>query len=213
MAVLLHKWEFKNIEAEFWKWVKKFDHQDFQILELGIPETSWFWQLVQALLNKSILLPVYESNNHWMSGRWCRLWADTILHHLIWVYTICLGLSFWILTVLSTSLGKTFIVWRFIINENISFWLSISYQKPFVFSVSVFCSQIFTVKLNLRLKIGLTYAISRVRWFFDFLVLENIFYFSSLNFNYWCFTTTLWKFQKNWTSGTGWKSASKLPTL
>ena len=33
----------------FWKWVKKFDHQDFQILKLGSPETSWFWQLVQAL--------------------------------------------------------------------------------------------------------------------------------------------------------------------
>ena len=33
----------------FWKWVKKFDHQDFQILELGNPGTSWFWQLVQAL--------------------------------------------------------------------------------------------------------------------------------------------------------------------
>ena len=36
-----------------WKWVKKFDHQDFQILELGspgtLPGTSWFWQLVQAL--------------------------------------------------------------------------------------------------------------------------------------------------------------------
>ena len=29
--------------------MKKFDHQDFQILELGSPGTSWFWQLVQAL--------------------------------------------------------------------------------------------------------------------------------------------------------------------
>ena len=27
-------------------------------------------------------------------------------------------------------------------------------------------------------------------------VLENIFYFSLLNSNYWCFTTILWKFQK-----------------
>ena len=62
-------------------------------------------------------------------------------------------------TVLSTSLGKTFFAWRFILNENILFWLTISNQKPFVFSVSVFCSQIFTVKLNLQPKIGLTYAI------------------------------------------------------
>ena len=37
---------------------------------------------------------------------------------------------------------------------------TVSYQKPFVFSVSVFCSQIFTLKLNLWPKIGLTYAIS-----------------------------------------------------
>ena len=59
-------------------------------------------------------------------------------------------------TVLSTSLGKTFFAWRFILNENILFWLTISYQKPFVFYVSVFCSQIFTQKLKLRPKIGLT---------------------------------------------------------
>ena len=37
------------LRSNFWKWVKRFDHQDFQILELGSPETSWFWQLVQAL--------------------------------------------------------------------------------------------------------------------------------------------------------------------
>ena len=38
MAVLLHKWEFKNTEVEFLKVnEKKFDHQDFQILELGSP--------------------------------------------------------------------------------------------------------------------------------------------------------------------------------
>ena len=66
-------------------------------------------------------------------------------------------------TVLSTSLGKTFFAWRFILNENILFWLIISYQKPFVFPVSVFCSEIFALKLNLRSKVGLTYAISIVK--------------------------------------------------
>ena len=116
-------------------------------------------------------------------------------------------------TVLSTSLGKTVFAWRFILNENILFWLTISNQKPFVFFVSVFCSQIFTVKLNLRPKISLTYAISIVKWFFGVFVWENILYFSLLNLNYWCFTTIVWKFKKNWTSGTCWKSASKLPTL
>ena len=60
VTVLLHKWEFKRLyeslrilRLNFWKWVKKSDHQDFQILELGSPGTSWFWQLVQALLQMS----------------------------------------------------------------------------------------------------------------------------------------------------------------
>ena len=66
-------------------------------------------------------------------------------------------------TVLSTSLGKVFFAWRFIFNENILFWLTISYQKPFVLYVSVFYSQIFTQKLKLQLKVGLTYAISIVK--------------------------------------------------
>ena len=71
-----------------------------------------------------------------------------------------------IITVLSTSLGKTFFAWRFILNENILFWLTISYQKPFVFSASVFYFQIGTLKLNLSPEIGLTYAISIAKWFF-----------------------------------------------
>ena len=66
-------------------------------------------------------------------------------------------------TILSTSLGKTFFAWRFILNENILFWLTISGQKPFVFYVSVFCSQVFTQKLKLWPKVGLTYAISIVK--------------------------------------------------
>ena len=66
-------------------------------------------------------------------------------------------------TVLLRSLGKTFFAWHFILNENSLFWLTISCQKPFVFYVSVFCSQIFTQKLKLRSKVGLTYAISIVK--------------------------------------------------
>ena len=46
----------------------------------------------------------------------------------------------------------------FFLNENILFWLTISHQKPFVFSATGFCSQICTVKLNLQPKVGLTYA-------------------------------------------------------
>ena len=66
-------------------------------------------------------------------------------------------------TVFSTSLGKTFFALRFILHENILFSLTISYQKPFFFSVSVFCSQICTLKLNLRPKNDLAYAISIVK--------------------------------------------------
>ena len=72
--------------------------------------------------------------------------------------------------VLSTSQGKVFFAWGFILNENILFWQTISYQKPFVFSVSVFCSQICTLKFNLSPKIGLTYAISIVKRFFGIFV-------------------------------------------
>ena len=60
-------------------------------------------------------------------------------------------------------LERHFFAWRFILNENILFWLTISYQKLFVFPVSVFCSEIFALKLNLWSKVGLTYAISIVK--------------------------------------------------
>ena len=45
-----------------------------------------------------------------------------------------------------------FFAWRFISNENILFWLTISYQKPFVLYVSVFYN--ITKKLKLRPKVG-----------------------------------------------------------
>ena len=123
-----------------------------------------------------------------------------LLEELFLMQCTCWELIFWInlqmdinnqsinqlLTVLSTSLGKTFFAWRFILNENILFWLTISYQKPFVFSVSVLCFQICTQKLVI---------------FWNF-CLSKYFYFSLLNSNYWCFTTILWKFQKNWTNET-----------
>ena len=42
-----------------------------------------------------------------------------------------------------------FFAWRFILNENILFRLIISYQKPFVFYIHVFCSQEVTPNINL----------------------------------------------------------------
>ena len=61
----------------------------------------------------------------------------------------------------------------------------ISYQKPFVFSVSVFCSQIFTIKLNLRPKIwsDLCNFYGKVI-FWIFLSQKVFFIFSLLDLNY-----------------------------
>ena len=50
-------------------------------------------------------------------------------------------------------------------------------------------------------------------YFYSKVIFWNFFYFSLLNLNYWHFTTILWKFQKNWRSGTCWKFGAKLPTL
>ena len=125
----------------------------------------------------------FESSNSWLSvGRasnWGRLFLLS-LHHSE-------GLFFFFL-----------LAWRFSLNENILFWLTLSYmyQKPFVFSASMLCFQIFLI-LNLRPKIGLTYAISIVKWYFLYFCLSKYFYFSLLNLNYWCFTTILWNFSEN----------------
>ena len=73
-------------------------------------------------------------------------------------------------TVLSTSLGKTVFAWCFILDENILFWMIISCQKLFVFSVYVFCSTKCFQKLNLWPNVGLSYVISIVQWCFDVFV-------------------------------------------
>ena len=62
------------------------------------------------------------------------------------VSTLSINHLAWSPTVLSTSFGKTFFAWRFILNENVLFWLTIFNPEPFVFSVSALCFQIFIVK-------------------------------------------------------------------
>ena len=60
------------------------------------------------------------------------------------------------------------------------FLLTISYQKLFVLSVSVLYSQICTLKLNLRIKISLTYTLSIVKrfiFFFNFRLRKYILLF------------------------------------
>ena len=70
-------------------------------------------------------------------------------------------------SVLSTSLGKKIFAWRFILNGIIDFELTISYQEPFVFTVSLLCFQMFTVKLILWPKMCLTHTISKLDfWIF-----------------------------------------------
>ena len=83
----------------------------------------------------------------------------------------CLFLhQLWILLYFRHYLERGFLLGVLFLNDSILFWLTISYQKPFAFPVSVFYSQIFTLKLNLRPKIGLTYAISIVKWLFGIFV-------------------------------------------
>ena len=86
-------------------------------------------------------------------------------------------------------------------------------QSEFIclFCFSVLLSNIYSNKFTAKNWSDLCNFYSKVI-FWSF-CLRKYFYFSLLNLNYWCFTTILWKFQKNWTSGTCWKSASKLPIL
>ena len=49
--------------------------------------------------------------------------------------------------VLWLPLGKALFASRFISNETILFWLTICSLKPCIFSISIFCSQIFTLNL------------------------------------------------------------------
>ena len=76
------------------------------------------------------------------------------------------------------------------------FWLTISYQKPFLYSVSVLWSQIFTLKLNLQPKVGLTYAISIVKWLVWNFKLRKHFLVFFAAFELWLFYNNIAKFQK-----------------
>ena len=106
------------------------------------------------------------------------------------------------------SRKDVFFAGRFILNENLLFRLTISYQKPFVFSVSLFCSQIFysKIKFTARSRSDLCNFYSKVVvfyyyylcfyflfiflflffffFFFFFFVSESSFYFSLLDLNY-----------------------------
>ena len=119
--------------------------------------------------------------------------TDYCLFDISWKDVFCLAFYFkW----------KYFVLTDHILSETIS--------------LSYFCvlfSNIYTkIKFKAKSWSDLCNFYSKVI-FFGIFVYENIFYFPLLNLNYWCFTTILWKFQKNWTSGTSWKFGSKLPTL
>ena len=135
--------------------------------------------------------------------------------NLIWICSKNFVIALTILSSRQRSESR-FLLGVFILNENSLFWLTISYQKPFVFSVFVSCNQMCTLKLNLRPKIDLTYAVSTVKWFF--FIWEFFFFF----FFFFFFTEFKWLMfhnntvkisEKKWTSGTCWKSPSKLPSL
>ena len=74
-----------------------------------------------------------------------------------------------IITVRLTSIGKTCFALHFILNENVYSDWPYLIRNHLSFLFLCVCSQICTLKLNLRPKIGLTCAISIVKWFFFFL--------------------------------------------
>ena len=61
--------------------------------------------------------------------------------------------------------GSLFQIEKLICDWQFLIW----YQKPFVISVPVLCFWIFTTKLILWPKIGLTYAVCSVNWIFFFI--------------------------------------------
>ena len=85
-------------------------------------------------------------------------------------------------TVLSTSLGKTFLAWHLISNENILFWLTISYQKPFFSCFCVLFSNSYPkIKLTVKHWSDLCNFYSKVLFLFTFW-LRNYFIFFFIDF-------------------------------
>ena len=102
-------------------------------------------------------------------------------------------------TIISTYLRKTFLCLSYYLKWKYLVWLTISCQKPFVFSVSVLFSNIypkieliFMVNKNKKKQNNNFYS----KVIFKLLSWKIFFYYCLLNVNYWCFTAILWKFQK-----------------
>ena len=100
-------------------------------------------------------------------------------------------------TVLSRRLGETFffclasyVKWKYVILIG-----HIISDTICIFCFCVLFSNIYP-KIKFRPKIGLTNTNSMVKWFLEVLSKKIFFTFFLLNFEYWCFRTTLWKFQK-----------------
>ena len=72
----------------------------------------------------------------------CSYWPYFIRNHLSFLF---LQTKNNLPSVLSTSFGKMFFTWHFILYENVLFLLTIFYQEPFVFSISALCFQVVTV--------------------------------------------------------------------
>ena len=76
-------------------------------------------------------------------------------------------------TVLSTSFGKTFYAWCFILNENIFFWLTVSYQK----TICHFPFLCFVLKYLTLIKLMAKNWSGLCKWFFWKVWLWNIYIF------------------------------------
>ena len=99
----------------------------------------------------------------------------------------------------STSLGETFLAWRFILNENTVVLIDhILSETICLFCFCVLFSNMYPkIKFTAKIWSDLCNYLTYVKWFVLEFLSENfffVFYFSLMNLNNWCFGKILWKF-------------------
>ena len=161
---------------------------------------------LSCLLTECMLMTKLEEN------KWAILFFFFLLEQKNVVFTLNIPTPI----VLSTSFGKMFFAWHFL-NENVFFWLTISYQALLYRPICLFCFYVLFSnmypKIKLTVKIGLTYAISTVKWFFFIFCLRKHFLLFFAEFELLTFHNNIVKILEKRNKQTLLKSASKLPSL
>ena len=140
------------------------------------PKKSSYRKKIYVRSRKFQCVPVFWCDPIFLCTARHTLYFKSFVHMTQWNSNSYICLSYFVIALLSSRyhLERQFFFFffffffacRFILNENSLSWLTLFNEKPFFVSVLVLCFQIFTLKLNLRQNVGLTYAISIVKWFF-----------------------------------------------